>query len=87
MLTNQDLINAGFKPYDHYTVMNSVYLDIGRDRKISVGCVGTPNEVVVLIHKWGEGLDDTDAVCIHNYDYDGYLTMEKVMNILRIFGK
>ena len=66
MLTNQDLINVGFKPYEHSTVMNFVYLDIGRDRRVSVGCIGTPNEVVVLIHKWGDGVNDVDMVCIHN---------------------
>lgn len=87
MLTNEDLIDVGFKPYDYFTIMNTVYLDVGRDRQIKVGCVGTPNEVVFLVHQWGETCEEQDMVCIHNFDYDGYLTMEKVMNILKVFGK
>lgn len=87
MLKNEDLVNVVFKPYAHFTVMNSVYFDVDRGRQIKVGCVGTPNEVVFLVDHWGDTCEEQDMVCIHNFDYDGYLTMEKVMNILKVFGK
>lgn len=87
MLTNEDLINVGFKPYNRFTIMNTVYLDVERDIQIKVGCVGTPNEIVFLVHHWGDACEEQDLVCIHCFDYDGYLTLEKVMNILKVFGK
>jgi len=87
LLKNEDLISIGFTPYDHFTVMNTVCFDVGRCRQVQVGCVGTPNENVFLVHQWGDTCEEQDVVCIHNCDYDGYLTMEKVMNILKVFGK
>ena len=87
VLTNEDLINVGFKPYGHFSVMNAAYLDVGCGRHIKVCCVGTPNEVVFLVHQWGDTCEEQDLVCVHNFDYDGYLTMGKVMNILKVFGK
>lgn len=87
MLKNEDLISIGFKPYAHFSVMNTVCLDVGRCRQIKFGCVGTPNEVVFIVHRWGDTCEEQDLVCVHNFDYDGYLTIEKVMNILKVFGK
>lgn len=28
----------------------------------------------------------TDLVCLHNYDYDGYLTEEKVESLIKYIG-
>lgn len=82
MLIKDDLLNIEFKELPHYTVMGSVIYDLGRKRHLSVGCVGTPNEMVFICqvdNKIKEKI--TDLICIHNYDYDGYLTIEK-LNLL-----
>lgn len=84
-MTNQDLIEIGFKKIPHFTVANSVIYQLGRHRHLSAGCVGTPNEML-----WICATDDndekiiTDLICIHNYDYDGYLTIEKVKSLINI---
>lgn len=85
MITNQDLINIGFEPIPHYTVTNSVTYHLGRRTYLSAGSVGTPNEMLFIY-----SLDDdndkliTDIITLHNYDYDGYLTVPKVLDIIRV---
>ena len=87
-MTTDDLIKIGFKPIPHYTVTNSHVFDIGRRRFLSIGCVGTPNEML-----WLEQLDDrndrtiTDLICLHNYDYDGYLSKEKLISLTETLTK
>ena len=82
-MTNQDLIAIGFKEIPHFTVMNAVVYDLGRHRQLSAGCVGTPNEMVFISEIDAD--DDrkvTDSICLHNYDYDGYLTVDKIKSII-----
>ena len=82
-MTRQDLIDIGFKEISHFTITNAVIYQLGRNRHLSAGCVGTPNEMV-----WICGTDHkdetkiTDLICLHNYDYDGFLTKEKINNII-----
>lgn len=78
-MTNDDLIKLGFKPIPHFTIQNSVIYDLGRNRHLSAGDVGTPNEMIFIGEIDSE--DDkkiTDCICLHNYDYDGYVTEQKV---------
>ena len=85
-MTNEDLISIGFKPMPHYTVANSVVYDLGRDRHLSAGCVGTPNETlfVMELKEEEDNIIICDLVCLHNYDYDGYLTIEKVKGLISL---
>ena len=85
-MTNEDLISIGFKPMPHYTVANSVVYDLGRDRQLSAGCVGTPNETlfVMELKEEEDNIIICDLVCLHNYDYDGYLTIEKVKGLISL---
>ena len=82
-MTNDDLILIGFKEIPHFTVSNSVTYSLGRHRQLSAACVGTPNEMLWIVE-----IDDqdeknlTDCICLHNYDYDGYLTIDKVKKII-----
>lgn len=84
-MTNQDLLALGFKEVPNFTIMNSVYFDLGRRRQLSAGDIGTPNEMMYLCE-----VDEkdprkiTDLVCVHNYDYDGYLTTEKVSGLITL---
>ena len=85
-MTNEDLISIGFKPMPHYTVANSVVYDLGRDRQLSAGCVGTPNETlfVMELKEEEDNIIICDLVCLHNYDYDGCLTIEKVKGLISL---
>lgn len=83
-MTNEDLIKIGFKETPHFTITNSVNYDLGRFRVMTAGSVGTPNECLWLCE-----IDDaietkiSDLVCIHNYDYDGVLTIDKVESLIK----
>ena len=84
-MTRDDLINIGFKELPHFTIGNNLIYDLGRNRQLSITCLGEFNEMVFIC-----GIDEinekkiTDLVCIHNYDYDGFLTIEKIKSL--IFG-
>lgn len=82
-MTNQDLINIGFKEMPHFTVGNSVFYDLGRNRQLSASCVGTPNEMLFICEINPDNKNEiTDLVCLHNYEYDKYLTLKKVKSII-----
>lgn len=84
MLTNNDLINIGFKPIPHFTIGNTVVYDLGRHRQLSASCIGTANEFVFLCE---QDPDDervtTDLICVHNFDYHKELTMEKIQGLIK----
>ncbi len=86
--TRQMLAGYGFKEIPHFTVMKSMNLDLGRRRFLSIGCVGEPNEMMFIqeIDK-DNNKKVTDLICVHNYDYDGYLTQEKLVHLLKGLGK
>lgn len=87
-MTNEDLIAIGFKPIPHFTITSSVIYDLGRNRQLSAGCVGTPNEMLWIceIDK-DDNKKVTDLVCLHNWDYDGELTVEKVKALINVIGE
>ena len=76
-MTNNDLIKLGFKPINSFTIGNVHLYDLGRDRQLSASCIGTPNEMVYITENDSDNPKQiTDIICVHNYDYDGYLTEE-----------
>ena len=83
-MTNDDLIAIGFQKIPTFTISNSVIYDLGRNRQLSASNIGTPNETL-----WICEIDEknnskiTDLVCIHNYDYDGILTIEKIKMLIK----
>lgn len=87
-VTEQDLLDIGFTKIPHFTVMNSLIYDLGRNRQLSVSNVGTPNEMFSISE-----LNDkdkrkvTDVVILNNYDYDGYITIENLKTFISIIGK
>ena len=84
-INNEQLKDIGFKEIPHFTITNSVIYKLGRNRHLSIGSAGTPNEMM-----WICSTDEnderviTDLICLHNYDYDGYLTIEKVCDLINI---
>jgi len=86
-MNENDLINIGFKKIGHFTIPNSLIYDLGRNRHLSIGDVGTPNEMLWICETDIENEKKiTDLVCLHNYDYDGYLTISKVDKLISIIG-
>lgn len=87
-MTRDELIQIGFEEIPHFTVMNDIIYHLGRNRHLSIGCVATPNEVMYICetHR-ADPKQITDLVCLHNFDYDGYLTLEKVKTLIACIGK
>jgi len=86
-LTKDYLISIGFKAIQKKTVMDSVIFDLGRNRHISVDLVGTISEKVFLCEVNHINPNEiTDIICIHNYNYEGYLTEKKIMSLVNILS-
>jgi len=78
----------GFERIPHFTVANALIYQLGRNRRLSIGCIGTPNEMLFICEfDLNDFRKTTDLVCLHNYDYDGYLTKEKLENLIASIGK
>ena len=84
-LCEDDLLSVGFEKIPHFTITNALIYKLGRHRHLSVGCVGTPNEMLWICETDDQNKKNiTDIVCLHNYDYDGYLTIEKVKGLINL---
>lgn len=88
-LKNDDLIQIGFKKIPTFTIGNNVTFDLGRNRQLSASSIGTCNEFLAICE-----IDDenpkkiNEIIVLHNYDYDGALSMEKITGIIEsITGK
>lgn len=85
-LTEEWLLHYGFESYPHFTVMNSKFIKLGRNRQISIGCVGTPNEMVWLQEVDEDKKTVNDLICLRNFDYDGKTYAHHIQNICAVFG-
>lgn len=85
MLEEKSIIKLGFKKVKHI-FLNSYTLDIGRDRSLSISSIGTPNEMLFICqHSHKDYRIIEDIVTLKNYDYDGYLTIDELSNIINFF--
>jgi hypothetical protein len=87
-LTKDECINEmGFEELNLSHKIVLVY-SLGRERYLSLSNLGTPNELL-LIYKEEHRLRRivTDLIHLHNYDYDGYLTKEKLQTLISCLGK
>lgn len=85
-LSNDILSEYGFVEISTFNVLASTELSLGRNRYLCVGCAGSPNEMMFICE--GEKQHNQDVVTLHNWDYDGWLTIEKIQQIyLAITGK
>ena len=83
-----DLKNIGFKEIPHFTITNALIYDLGRNRQLSFGCIGTPNEIIFICEVDSDNPKKiTDLVCLRNYDYDGYTSIEEVKSIITSITK
>lgn len=78
MLEKQQLIELGFHPLGHFTVGDVLMYELYRNINLSVTNLGTPNEMVFITSSNKDITDITDVIALHNYDYDGYLTLERL---------
>lgn len=79
-LTPEILEKAGFYQLPHFTVNNGWHLDIGRDRVITVACVGTPNEMIFLCEEDKPKVKNINV--LRNFDYDGKTYLHQLQNIV-----
>lgn len=77
---NRDWLKQhGFEELPHMTIMNSLILDLDRRRSLSIGCVAEGNECMFITETDPDNPKNTkDLICVHNYDYDGFLTKERL---------
>ena len=76
------LLKLGFKGLDHFTIADSMTIDLGRNRQLSIGCVGNPNEMIFIQEiNASNAKKIDDLVCIWNYDYDGFLHVHQLQNL------
>lgn len=88
MLNREEVLKLGFQEIPHFTVMNSLVYDLGRNRWLSIGDLGNPNEMMFIYEcDKDDGRIIDDLVCLHNYDYDGYLTLDKLSLLLTFFAE
>jgi len=81
----EQLIELGFKEIGHFTITNSLTYDLGRNRVLSVGDIGNPNEMVYIYERDRKDHSIiTDLVCLRNYDYDGYTTVEEIEQLINL---
>jgi len=81
-MTEEDLLYMGF-------VKSKISLKyhLPRNRFISILSAGTPNEVVFLCSGYADSGGVDDLVCVHNYDYDGFLTRDKIDYLINYFER
>lgn len=78
-MNRQQAIDLGFKALPWFTVHNAHVYDIGRFRQLSFSDIGNCNEMLTIIQL--DRKDDCvvlDSICLHNFDYDGYMTVDKL---------
>jgi hypothetical protein len=86
-LTVEILLEIGFEKLPHWTVGNMLIYNLGRKRHLSIGSVGTPNEMLYICEcDRNDHKKITDLVALHNYDYDGYLSKSKLETLISLIG-
>jgi galactitol-specific phosphotransferase system IIC component len=88
-MTKQDVLNIGFTEIHHFTIRGNLIYDLGRNRHLSLACLGTPNEMLFLIEiNDAFSKEVKDIITIRNYDYDGYLKLSDLTDLITaITGK
>lgn len=83
-LTEECLLKFGFFQLPHFTISNSWYINLGRNRQLSVGNVNDANQIISLqeIGKDAKGNDNViDLICVWNFDYDGRMNVHQFQNL------
>lgn len=78
-LTPEILEKCGFERLSHFTVQDVMDIDAGRGRVISIGCVGTPNEMIFINEEDGDLVNQ--VIVARNFDYDGKTYLHQLQNL------
>ena len=91
MIDRQNLIdNVGFYELPFENIGSSLIYDLTRGRYLSFTSIGTPNEMLFLAQKERMTNDSktvTDIIVLSNFDYDGYLSLDKLMSVINSFER
>jgi hypothetical protein len=82
-LSSEILEKIGFEQLPHFTIQNSWFKKLGRDRVLSIVCVGTPNEMVFVCEEVPPEVKN--IIVVRNYDYDGKTYLHHIQNIYSDF--
>jgi len=87
VLSCEDCLELGFERLPHFTVAHNLIYQLGRNRYLSIGCVGTPNETLFICERDPRDYRKiNDLICLHNFDYDGYLSKSKLQTLISSIG-
>jgi len=87
VLSAEECLELGFERLQHFTVADNLIYQLGRNRHLSIGCVGTPNETLFICESDPKDYRKiNDLICLHNYDYDGYLSKSKLQTLISSIG-
>jgi len=82
LVTEEYLLSIGAQSIPHFTIGNTKFFDLGRNRQLSISCVGTPNCMVFLQDmENNEKHEGNNPIVLHNYDYDGPLYVHKFQSL------
>jgi len=85
MVLRDGVKNLGFEELPNFTIMNSLSFNLGRNKSLSFGNIVTCNEMLYICETDCDNPKIiTDLICLHNYDYDGFMTMSKLEDIIRV---
>jgi len=83
-LTTEYILSLGFT-FQPFPVLGGLYVyDLGRNRQLTLSGVGTGNEMMYISEL--ENGQYTNSICIHNFDYNGFLTEFKLHTIVQILA-
>ena len=85
LTTPKWLENLGFQKVPSAIITRAMEYPIGRDRYISVQCVGTPNEMVLLTEVDPSSKVE-NLIVLRNYDYDGKTYVHQIQNLITILN-
>lgn len=83
-MSRDEVKTLGFKEHDKPTLLRSLFYPLERNRFLSIGSLGTPNEMLFIADSFQY---PENIIVLHNYDYDGYLTSCKLEGLLEFFKK
>lgn len=81
-ITKEIVLGLGFQELPHFTVCNSLVCPLERNKKLSIGDIGTPNLML-----WLSDEEDGDLINLHNWDYDKELYTHRLQNLMYFFKK
>lgn len=80
-LSYEDLVSLGFKALPQ---SNTLRYPLGRCRFLSAMCIGQGNESIWICCEANGEI--SDLVCLHNRDFDGPLTLSRIISLLKWFA-